>query len=76
LDFPSEKSCFQKEIVHKFLGSQLNWFRIFPQQESICPLLDLITVLSFEENQVFKGRGIFLQKGKVSEGNGSKNDII
>jgi hypothetical protein len=23
------------------LGSQLNWFRLIPQQESICPLLDI-----------------------------------
>jgi hypothetical protein len=30
------------------------WLRISPQQQSICPLLDLTNVLSFEENQVFK----------------------
>jgi hypothetical protein len=30
----------------------------------MCPLLDLTTVLSFEENQVFKGRGIIKEEEK------------
>jgi hypothetical protein len=39
-------------------------------------LLDFLSVPPFGENQVFKGRGIFKDEENVSQGNGSKNDII
>jgi CRISPR/Cas system-associated endonuclease Cas3-HD len=42
----------------------------------VCPLLDLPTVPSFRENEVFEGRGIFKAEEKVSQGNGRKNYII
>jgi hypothetical protein len=32
----------EKGIGTWILGSQLNWFRLIPLQEFICPLLDLI----------------------------------
>jgi hypothetical protein len=59
----SEKSCFEGGMVHGFYEqNQLNCLRMVPQQESHLPTAGLPTVLSFEENQMFKGRGIFKEE--------------
>jgi hypothetical protein len=48
------------------LGSQLNWFRLIPPQEFICPLLDLIPCpIIWRKSGISEREGSFKEEKKL-----------